>query len=92
MEPIEIAALLDEAVEMIRRLGVEVRLVPTGGGGGGLCRIKGKAVVFVDLEADVATRLERTVDALARLPDAADVFASPALRERIDAAMARRPR
>ena len=89
MEPIDIAALLDEAVELLRRLGVEVRHVPTGGGGGGLCRVKGKAIVFVDLEADVATRLDRCVEALAGLPGASDLFASPSLRERIDEALAR---
>jgi hypothetical protein len=41
-------------------------------------------VVFVDLDADAATRLDRCVTALATVPEAAAVYISPELREWMD--------
>lgn len=75
---------LDTIVRLFEQLGVEVRQERLGGNGGGLCRIRGRRVVFVDLDADAATRLDRCVEALAAVPKAAEVYISPELRERMD--------
>ena len=75
---------LDTIVRVFEQLGVEVRQERLGGSGGGLCRIRGKRVVFVDLDADAATRLDRGIEALATVPEAAAVYISPELRERMD--------
>ena len=77
-------AQLDTIVRLFEQLGVEVRQERLGGSGGGLCRIRGKQVVFVDLDADAATRLDRCVEALATVPEAAAVYISPELREWMD--------
>jgi len=77
-------AQLDTIVRLFEQLGVEVRQERLGGSGGGLCRIRGKRVVFVDLDADAATRLDRCVEALATVPEAAAVYISPELREWMD--------
>jgi len=77
-------AQLDTIVRLFEQLGVEVRKERLGGSGGGLCRIRGKRVVFVDLDADTATRLDQCVAALAAVPEAATVYISPELREWVD--------
>lgn len=75
---------IDSIVHLIEQLGIEVRQERLGGSGGGLCRIRGQRVVFVDLDADAATRLDRCVEALAAVPEAAEVYINPDLRERMD--------
>jgi len=75
---------LDTIVRLFEQIGVEVRQERLGGSGGGLCRIRGRRVVFVDLDADAATRLDRCVEALAAVPEAVAVYINPELRERMD--------
>jgi hypothetical protein len=77
-------AQLDTIVRLFEQLGVEIRQERLGGSGGGLCLIRGRRVVFVDLDADAATRLDRSIEALAAIPEAASVYISPELRERMD--------
>lgn len=77
-------AQLDTIVRLFEQLGIEIRQERLGGSGGGLCRIRGRRVVFVDLDADAATRLDRCVGALATIPEAAEVYINPDLREWLD--------
>ena len=77
---------LDAALTMLARLGIEVREAHLGGQSGGLCMIRGRRVVFVDLDADAATQLERYVAALADLPELDQIYIPPALREPIERA------
>jgi hypothetical protein len=79
------AAQLDAIVETFERLGIEVRKEQLGGGGGGLCRLRDRRVLFIDLDADAATQLDRSVAALAKVPEVDALYLSPELRERIDA-------
>lgn len=74
---------LEAAVQALLRLGVEVREVPLGGAGGGLCTVRGKQVVLIDVDADLATRLNRCLLALGSLPAAESAYLLPALREAI---------
>lgn len=80
----DFTAQLDEFIELCRRLGLEVRKEQLGGTGGGLCSVHGRRVLFIDLDADVATRLDRCLAALATVPEVDSIFITPALRERID--------
>ncbi|MEK7756117.1 MAG: hypothetical protein AAB385_02785 [Planctomycetota bacterium] len=77
-------AQLDTIVRLFEQLGVEVRQERLGGSGGGLCRIRGRRVAFIDLDAVAATRLDQCVTALATVPEAAAVYISPELREWMD--------
>jgi len=69
-------------------LGIEIRRVPLGGEGGGLCLLRGRQVLFVDTSADRATQYERTVAALAGRPELGDRYLPPELREDLDRAAA----
>ncbi len=75
---------LDTVIEVFDRMGIAVRWEHLGGAGGGLCRIRGKQVLFVDADADPATRLDRTITSFATLPDSESVYLVPAVRERVD--------
>ena len=73
-----------EVVELFGRVGVEVRQEHLGGCGGGLCVLRGRRVAFLDLDADVATRLHHCLAALAALPELDNVYVHPALRSLIE--------
>jgi len=77
-------AQLHELARVFEGLGLEMRLERLGGDGGGLCRVRGKAIVFVDLDADLETRIERCLEALTRIPEAETAYLSPVLRERLE--------
>lgn len=78
------SAHLDAVIDVFTRLGIDVRKERLGGVGGGLCTLRGTKVLFVDLDADVATRLDRSLDALSTIPNLESVYLVPALRERIE--------
>jgi hypothetical protein len=64
----------DELLSAARHAGIEVRHVHLGGSGGGLAPLKQKRQLFVDLDADPDEQLDRTVSALAGVPE---VLAQP---------------
>jgi hypothetical protein len=80
---------LDRVIEIAEELGVQVRREAIDGESGGLCRIKGKHVLFIDTLADVPTSLDRCLEALARLPGIDDHYLRPDIREGIDRIRAR---
>lgn len=75
----------DEMIELARRVGVKVRHVKLGGGGGGLAWVKGTRQLFVDLDADPGDQLEQTARAMATLPELETVFIRPDVRAVIEA-------
>ena len=77
-------AQLQTVIDVLASLEIEVRREHLGGDSGGLCKLRGRRVVFVDLDADVATRLERCVEVLRGLPDLETVYLAPHLREMLD--------
>lgn len=80
----DISSQLDELADILGRLGVPFRKEHLGGRGGGLCRLRGQSVVFLDLDADPATRLDSCLRALAALPEAERAYLPPHVREGID--------
>ncbi len=74
----------DEIIELLARLDISARKERLGGAGGGLCTMAGRQVLFVDLDADEATRLDRALDALASLSATDGLFLSPNLREELE--------
>ncbi len=71
-------------LDLFERLGVEVRSEHLGGDGCNLCALKGRRIMFIDLDADTATRLDSCASALAQLPQIDKTFVPPEIRERID--------
>ncbi len=82
----DLSSQLEAVVDLFGRLDIEVRRECLGGDSGGLCKIRGKRVVFVDLDADSATRLARCLQVLKTLPDLDSAYVSPKLRESIEQA------
>ncbi len=80
----DVTAQLNRVIEAAEGLGLSVRYEPISGDGGGLARIRGQNVLFVDTLADAATRLERSLEALARLPGIDEHYLRPDLREQVD--------
>ena len=75
---------LDATLSIFGRLGIPVRREKLGGSGGGLCVVRGERVLFVDVDADVGTQVDRCVAALAMIPEVDRVYLVPTLRERVD--------
>ena len=73
--------LHDETLDLCRRLDIEVRHEHLGGDGGAICSVKGRRVLFVDLDDDLATQLHRCMVALSELREVETMYLSPALRD-----------
>jgi hypothetical protein len=76
--------LVDMLLELIDKLGVQVRRVSMGGAGGGLCVLRGRPVLFVDADADAATQAHSIGAALAEREDLDAHFIVPQLRQFIE--------
>jgi hypothetical protein len=81
--------LLERLIVLAEELGVQVRREPIDGESGGLCRIKGRQVLFIDTLADLDVRVDRCLEALARLPEIDEHYVLPEIREQIDRIRAR---
>jgi hypothetical protein len=85
--------ILLELEALAGRLGVAVRAEPFGkgvlSGRGGLCRIRGKAIVVMDASLSLPDKIAVLAGALARF-DLESVYVSPLVRARIDATRAGR--
>ncbi len=80
----ELAEKLDVLVSLAEGLGIRVRREPLGGEGGGLCTLRGAQVLFIDTMADVGTRYEKTIAALAAMPEIDNHYILPEIRQEID--------
>ena len=73
--------LLGDLLELAEQLGLEVRQAPLGGEGGGLAKLRGKEILFVDIDAPGDVQLEKTAAALSRLADRLEtIYVKPAVR------------
>ena len=80
----DLASRLESLLELAEEIGVDVRAEPMGGEGGGLCWLRGKPVLFVDTAADLATRYDRTLVAMASLPGLDEHYVVPEVRRDIN--------
>lgn len=72
--------LLYAAIAVVERLGYEVRHENLGGHGGGLCELKGKKVLFVDLTQGPFEQLDVVLGALRSDPRSAELELPKELR------------
>lgn len=80
---------LDALLALAEEIGLTIRREPLGGEGGGFCVLRGCRVLFVDTMADSETRYEKTLAALAMLPEVDQRYVHPAIREDIEALRSR---
>lgn len=75
---------LRTVLDLFDRLEIEIRQEHLGGAGGSVCTLRKRRVLFVDLDADLATRVEHCIAALAELPEAASLYMPPEIREQVE--------
>jgi hypothetical protein len=80
----DLQSRLDALLAMAEEIGLKIRREPLGGDGGGYCLLRGQRVLFVDTAADLETRYERTLAALAPLAELDQRYLPPEVREEID--------
>jgi hypothetical protein len=76
--------LIDEALGVLRRAGVEVRSDWLDGRGSELCVVHGQRIMFMDLSTTLDEQLASLLDALRRLAAIDLAAVSPALRRRLN--------
>ena len=72
---------LDQLVKIAKDLGVSVRYESMDGAGGGLCKLRNKLVLFVDMDADALTSYEKVLLALADNFDLEPIYLRPEIRQ-----------
>ena len=76
--------ILEELLALLEGQGVEVRSEPLGGGGGGLCSVRGKKIFFLDTQAATAETAHLCARAVADIVDISGVYVKPQVREFIE--------
>lgn len=76
--------MLDELLELLEKAGIEVRQENMGGGGGGVCCIKGKDVVFLDVQSSAVERASVCAKALAKAVNLEEVYMKPEVRQFVE--------
>ena len=74
-------SILNELLDLAERLGVEVRHEFLGGEGGGMCRLRGQNVLFVDMAAMLEEQLAQTAGALAEVEHLEEQYLLPKVRQ-----------
>ncbi len=77
-------ALLSALLDLADQIGFEVRREYLGGDGGGLCRLRGKWVLFVDTGASVAEQLAQAAGGLANREELESKYILPQVRQVLD--------
>jgi len=77
---VDLEEKLSYILQVFEKLDVTVRFEALGGQGGGVCRLKGKVQVFVDLNADPEVRYTTVLSGLAGVADVADMYILPEIR------------
>jgi hypothetical protein len=80
----DLQSRFDALLALATEIGLTIRREPLGGEGGGYCMLRGRAVLFVDTMADLETRYERTLAALAPLPEVDRRYLPPEVREDLE--------
>ncbi len=80
----DLRSRLDTLLTLAEELGLTVRREMLGGDGGGLCQLHGQRVLFVDTAADLETRYDRTLAAMASLPEVELRYLPPEVRNDLE--------
>ena len=77
-------AILEELLALLEASNVKIRSEPLGGGGGGLCSIKGQRIFFVDTQAPTADVAALCAEAVKKVVDIEKVFIKPQVRQFVE--------
>jgi len=77
-------SLFNELLHLAEKLQIEIRHLSLGGQGGGLCKIKGKYVLFLDINSEILEKLHQAAQELANLEQLDTLYIIPELRELLD--------
>ncbi len=80
----DLQSRMDTLIDFAGEIGLSIRREPQGGDGGGFCVLRGERILFIDTMADLETRYERTLEALAHLPEINQRYVPPEIREDIE--------
>jgi hypothetical protein len=72
--------LLEEALNAARQIGFEIREEWFGGMSGGACVVRGRKMLFLDLNLGPRQRLDQVLSALRSDPQSAEIMMTTALR------------
>ncbi len=77
-------AIIEELVALLELNGVDIRRQAMGGGGGGLCEIKGKKIFFVDTECSIIEMSAICSHAVNELLDIESMYIRPQVRQYLE--------
>lgn len=72
--------ILQQILTLLEENGVQVRSEPLGGGGGGLCAVKGRHLFFVDTQSPTCETAALAADAAGKLVDIESIYLRPEVR------------
>ncbi len=72
--------ILEELLLVLEQNNVHIRREPLGGGGGGLCKIKDKHILFVDTQANTADMAAICAQAVHQTLDIENIYIKPQVR------------
>ena len=72
--------ILEELIGLLEENAVNVRSEPLGGGGGGLCSLKGKNTFFLDTQSSSAELSALAAEAVAKIVDIENIYIRPEVR------------
>lgn len=76
--------MLDELLALLEGNGVKIRREPMGGGGGGLCAVKGERLFFLDTESAPAETAALCAQTIAKAMDIEAIYVRPEVRQFIE--------
>jgi hypothetical protein len=76
--------ILEELLGLLEGAGVKIRSEPLGGGGGGLCTIRGDWTFFVDTQATSGEAAAVCAEAVAKVVEVERIYIKPEVREFIE--------
>jgi hypothetical protein len=76
--------ILEELLALLEKGGVKIRHEPLGGGGGGLCTIKGQNIFFIDTDAPSADVAAICAETILKFLDIDKLYIRPEVRQFIE--------
>jgi hypothetical protein len=76
--------ILDELLNILEISGIQVRDEPIGGSGGGLCRLRGRQVFFLDTQASPIDCALACAEAVEQTIDIEKLYIKPQIRQFIE--------